>query len=99
MKKNRFAISFLQYAYNLLIANRNNSSFFFFLSLQDAIFRVVAAILHLGNIEFSKGEDADSSSLKDEQSMFHLQMTSELLMYYTALLLFQLNTDSCKTCN
>ncbi|CAH2063713.1 unnamed protein product [Thlaspi arvense] len=47
---------------------------------QDAIFRVVAAILHLGNIEFSKGEDADSSSLKDEQSMFHLQMTSELLM-------------------
>ncbi|CAA7060663.1 unnamed protein product [Microthlaspi erraticum] len=47
---------------------------------QDAIFRVVAAILHLGNIEFSKGEDADSSSLKDEQSTFHLQMTSELLM-------------------
>ncbi|EOA23412.1 hypothetical protein CARUB_v10016593mg [Capsella rubella] len=47
---------------------------------QDAIFRVVAAILHLGNIEFSKGEDADSSSLKDEQSMFHLEMTSELLM-------------------
>ncbi|KAG7566135.1 Myosin N-terminal SH3-like [Arabidopsis suecica] len=47
---------------------------------QDAIFRVVAAILHLGNIEFSKGEDADSSSVKDEQSMFHLQMTSELLM-------------------
>ncbi|VVB06123.1 unnamed protein product [Arabis nemorensis] len=47
---------------------------------QDAIFRVVAAILHLGNIEFSKGEDADSSSLKDEQSVFHLQMTSELLM-------------------
>ncbi|RID65022.1 hypothetical protein BRARA_D00248 [Brassica rapa] len=47
---------------------------------QDAIFRVVAAILHLGNIEFCKGEDADSSSLKDEQSMFHLQMTSELLM-------------------
>ncbi|XP_019056780.1 PREDICTED: myosin-16 isoform X2 [Tarenaya hassleriana] len=47
---------------------------------QDAIFRVVAAILHLGNIEFSKGEEADSSFLKDEQSAFHLQMTSELLM-------------------
>ncbi|KAF2607298.1 hypothetical protein F2Q68_00045039 [Brassica cretica] len=47
---------------------------------QDAIFRVVAAILHLGNIEFCKGEDADSSSLKNEQSKFHLQMTSELLM-------------------
>ncbi|KAF3554589.1 hypothetical protein F2Q69_00014821 [Brassica cretica] len=44
---------------------------------QDAIFRIVAAILHLGNIEFCKGEDADSSSLKDEQSMFHLQMTCD----------------------
>ncbi|KAL0805714.1 hypothetical protein Bca101_098205 [Brassica carinata] len=44
---------------------------------QDAIFRVVAAILHLGNIEFCKGEDADSSSLKDEQSKFHLQMTCD----------------------
>ena len=69
------------------------------LSPQDAIFRVVAAILHLGNIEFCKGEDADSSSLKDEQSKFHLQMTSELLMYYMTLLLLQLNSDSCPARN
>ncbi|PON62582.1 Myosin, partial [Parasponia andersonii] len=46
---------------------------------QDAIFRVVAAILHLGNIEFAKGEDNDSSVVKDE-ALFHLQMTAELLM-------------------
>ncbi|KAK9697275.1 hypothetical protein RND81_08G026400 [Saponaria officinalis] len=46
---------------------------------QDAIFRVVAAILHLGNINFSKGEEVDSSVLKDEKSRFHLNMTAELL--------------------
>ncbi|KAM6565183.1 hypothetical protein CsatB_025181 [Cannabis sativa] len=47
---------------------------------QDAIFKVVAAILHLGNIEFAKGEDNDSSVVKNEMSLFHLQMTAELLM-------------------
>nr|XP_034915316.1 myosin-9 isoform X3 [Populus alba] len=47
---------------------------------QDAIFRVVAAILHLGNINFDKDEDIDSAVVKDEQSLFHLQMTAELLM-------------------
>ncbi|GER36038.1 myosin XI [Striga asiatica] len=46
---------------------------------QDAIFRVVAAILHLGNIEFSKGEEIDSSVIKDEKSRFHLNTTAELL--------------------
>ncbi|XP_054822706.1 myosin-17 [Prosopis cineraria] len=46
---------------------------------QEAIFRVVAAILHLGNIEFSKGEEIDSSVIKDEKSRFHLNMTAELL--------------------
>ncbi|GKV11989.1 hypothetical protein SLEP1_g23195 [Rubroshorea leprosula] len=46
---------------------------------QDAIFRVVAAVLHLGNIEFAKGEEVDSSVLKDEKSRFHLNMTAELL--------------------
>ncbi|KAL9242136.1 hypothetical protein vseg_016167 [Gypsophila vaccaria] len=46
---------------------------------QDAIFRVVAAILHLGNVNFSKGEEVDSSVLKDEKSRFHLDMTAELL--------------------
>ncbi|KAL3516640.1 hypothetical protein ACH5RR_023542 [Cinchona calisaya] len=47
---------------------------------QDAIFRVVAAILHLGNVDFIKGKDVDSSKLKDEISLFHLQTVAELLM-------------------
>ncbi|XP_062023728.1 myosin-16 isoform X4 [Rosa rugosa] len=47
---------------------------------QEAIFRVVAAILHLGNIDFANGEDHDSSVIKDDQSLFHLQMAAELLM-------------------
>ncbi|CAL0310411.1 unnamed protein product [Lupinus luteus] len=47
---------------------------------QDAIFRVVAAILHLGNIEFAKGEEMDSSMPKDEKSMFHLHTAAELFM-------------------
>ncbi|OVA05283.1 IQ motif [Macleaya cordata] len=47
---------------------------------QDAIFRVVAAILHLGNIDFAKGQEIDSSVLKDDKSKFHLNMTAELLM-------------------
>ncbi|KAJ4722846.1 Myosin [Melia azedarach] len=47
---------------------------------QDAIFRVVAAILHLGNIKFAKGEETDSSEPKDEQSRFHLKMAAELFM-------------------
>ncbi|XP_051129852.1 myosin-6-like isoform X2 [Andrographis paniculata] len=45
---------------------------------QDAIFRVVAAILHLGNIEFA-GE-GDTSQPKDDQSRSHLKTASELLM-------------------
>ncbi|XP_020104784.1 protein OPAQUE1-like isoform X3 [Ananas comosus] len=47
---------------------------------QEAVFRTLAAILHLGNIEFSPGEDHDSSVIKDEKSNFHLQMAAELLM-------------------
>ncbi|KAK8930678.1 hypothetical protein KSP39_PZI016534 [Platanthera zijinensis] len=47
---------------------------------QDAIFRVVAAILHVGNINFAKGQEIDSSALKDDKSKFHLKMTAELLM-------------------
>ncbi|PWA97995.1 IQ motif, EF-hand binding site [Artemisia annua] len=46
---------------------------------QEAIFRLVAAILHLGNVEFIKGKEVDSSLLKDEKSKFHLKMTAELL--------------------
>ena len=47
---------------------------------QDAIFRVVAAVLHLGNIEFAKGKEIDSSVPKDEKSWFHLRTAAELLM-------------------
>ncbi|XP_074284559.1 myosin-6-like isoform X2 [Silene latifolia] len=47
---------------------------------QDAIFRVVAAILHIGNIEFKKGSEPDSSEPKDEKSVFHLKTASELFM-------------------
>ncbi|KAF7148962.1 hypothetical protein RHSIM_Rhsim03G0230800 [Rhododendron simsii] len=46
---------------------------------QEAIFRVVAAILHLGNIEFAKGKEIDSSVIKDEKSKMHLNTTAELL--------------------
>ncbi|KAK9275460.1 hypothetical protein L1049_022727 [Liquidambar formosana] len=46
---------------------------------QESIFRVVAAILHLGNINFAKGEEIDSSVVKDEKSRFHLNITAELL--------------------
>ncbi|CAL1376584.1 unnamed protein product [Linum trigynum] len=46
---------------------------------QEAIFRVVAAILHLGNIEFAKGAEIDSSKIKDDKSRFHLDTTAELL--------------------
>ncbi|KAM7485326.1 hypothetical protein LguiA_001335 [Lonicera macranthoides] len=49
-------------------------------SEQEAIFRVVAAVLHLGNIEFAKGREADSSEPKDDQSRFHLQIAAELFM-------------------
>lgn len=49
--------------------------------LKDAIFRVVAAILHLGNVEFAEGSEADSSVPKDEKSQFHLRTAAELFMY------------------
>ncbi|KAF5930549.1 hypothetical protein HYC85_031422 [Camellia sinensis] len=47
---------------------------------QDGIFRVVAAILHLGNIDFAKGKEMDSSMPKDEKSWFHLRTAAELFM-------------------
>ncbi|PNT73745.1 hypothetical protein BRADI_1g00607v3 [Brachypodium distachyon] len=47
---------------------------------QDAIFKVVAAILHLGNVEFAEGSEADSSVPKDEKSQFHLKTAAELFM-------------------
>ncbi|KFK31068.1 hypothetical protein AALP_AA6G064300 [Arabis alpina] len=47
---------------------------------QDAIFRTVAAILHLGNIEFAKGEESDAAEPKDDRSRFHLKVAAELFM-------------------
>ncbi|CAJ2674075.1 myosin-7-like [Trifolium pratense] len=49
---------------------------------QEAIFRTVAAVLHLGNIEFVKAMDegTDSSKPKDDKSYFHLKTAAELLM-------------------
>ncbi|CAF2038781.1 unnamed protein product [Brassica napus] len=44
---------------------------------QEAIFRVLAAILHLGNIEFTNGEETDSSVPKDNKS---LKTAAELFM-------------------
>lgn len=41
---------------------------------------MVAAILHLGNVEFAKGKEIDSSVPKDEKSWFHLRTVAELLM-------------------
>lgn len=64
-------------------------SLFFF---QEAIFRVVAAILHIGNIEFTKGKEIDSSVPKDDQAKFHLKTTAELLMYGFCLHYFVLLT-------
>nr|CAB3477435.1 unnamed protein product [Digitaria exilis] len=46
---------------------------------QEAIFRVVAAVLHLGNIDFAKGTEIDSSVIKDDKSRFHLNTAAELL--------------------
>ncbi|CAN1242722.1 XI-2 [Linum perenne] len=47
---------------------------------QDAIFRVVAAVLHLGNIVFIKGKEPDSSVLKDDAARSHLKTAAELFM-------------------
>lgn len=60
---------------------------------QDAIFRVVAAILHLGNVEFAKGEEADSSEPKDEKSRSHLKTAAELFMQYMHFLNIILTVD------
>ena len=49
--------------------------------MQEAIFRVVAGILHLGNIDFVQGKEADSSVPKGKDSHFHLQVAAELFMY------------------
>ncbi|KAH7437281.1 hypothetical protein KP509_05G063900 [Ceratopteris richardii] len=47
---------------------------------QDAIFRTLAGILHLGNVEFAPGREHDSSIPKDKQSILHLRLAADLLM-------------------
>lgn len=64
---------------------------------QDAIFRTLAAILHLGNIEFSPGKEHDSSIIKDHKSNFHVQMAANLFMCDENLLLSTLCTRSILT--
>ncbi|CAN6465948.1 unnamed protein product [Victoria cruziana] len=64
---------------------------------QEAIFRTLAAILHLGNIQFSPGREHDSSTIKDNKSSFHLQMAADLFKCNTKLLLATLCTRSIHT--
>ncbi|KAF5195888.1 Myosin-8, partial [Thalictrum thalictroides] len=52
----------------------------FVVGIEDAIFRVVADVLHLGNIELAKGTEMDSSEPKDEKSRFHHATAAELFM-------------------
>ncbi|XP_021890707.1 myosin-15 [Carica papaya] len=64
---------------------------------QESIFRTLAAILHLGNIEFSPGKEHDSSAIKDQRSKFHMQMTADLFMCDVSLLLASLCTRTIQT--
>ncbi|KAK7377083.1 hypothetical protein VNO80_02503 [Phaseolus coccineus] len=64
---------------------------------QEAIFRVLAAILHVGNIEFSPGKEHDSSEVKNDKSRFHLEMAADLFMCDVDLLLATLCTRSIQT--
>ncbi|GAV80711.1 Myosin_head domain-containing protein/IQ domain-containing protein/DIL domain-containing protein [Cephalotus follicularis] len=64
---------------------------------QEAIFRTLAAILHLGNIEFSPGKEHDSSVIKDQNSSFHMQMAADLFMCDVNLLLATLCTRTIQT--
>ncbi|KAG5018521.1 hypothetical protein JHK87_014376 [Glycine soja] len=64
---------------------------------QEAIFSTLAAILHLGNVEFSPGKEHDSSVIKDEKSRFHLQMAANLFRCDLNLLLATLCTRSIQT--
>ncbi|KAK7819479.1 myosin-15 [Quercus suber] len=64
---------------------------------QEAIFRTLAAILHLGNIEFSPGKEHDSSVIKDQKSSFHMRMAADLFRCDEKLLLATLCTRSIQT--
>ncbi|KAL6534061.1 hypothetical protein OROHE_013894 [Orobanche hederae] len=64
---------------------------------QEAIFRTLAGILHLGNVVFSPGKEHDSSVIKDPKSSFHLQMAADLFRCDVKLLLATLTTRSIQT--
>ncbi|KFK29930.1 hypothetical protein AALP_AA7G196700 [Arabis alpina] len=64
---------------------------------QEGIFRTLAAILHLGNVEFSSGREYDSSVVKDQESGMHLQMAADLFKCEASLLLNSLCTRSILT--
>eukprot|EP00210_Caulerpa_lentillifera_P001139 g1097.t1 len=46
---------------------------------QVSICRTVAAVLHLGNVAFTEGEDADQSIVANETSAWHLEAAAKLL--------------------
>lgn len=73
---------------SVTLCNSNETAITCSLSFQEAIFRLVAAILHLGNVQFVKGKEVDSSLLKDDKSKFHLKTTAELLMCVENLYVF-----------
>ncbi|TXG61785.1 hypothetical protein EZV62_013148 [Acer yangbiense] len=64
---------------------------------QEAIFRTLAAILHLGNIEFSPGKEHDSSVIKGQNSNFHMQTAADLFRCDVNLLLATLCTRTIQT--
>ncbi|KAG0499460.1 hypothetical protein HPP92_004151 [Vanilla planifolia] len=64
---------------------------------QEAIFRILAAILHLGNVEFAPKKEHDSSEVKDERSNFHLKMAANLFMCDEKVLLSTLCFRYLKT--
>ncbi|KAG0503626.1 hypothetical protein HPP92_003698 [Vanilla planifolia] len=64
---------------------------------QEAIFRILAAILHLGNVEFAPKKEHDSSEVKDERSYCHLKMAANLFMCDEKVLLSTLCFRYLKT--
>uniref|UniRef100_A0A2P2M2P9 Uncharacterized protein MANES_16G086100 n=1 Tax=Rhizophora mucronata TaxID=61149 RepID=A0A2P2M2P9_RHIMU len=64
---------------------------------QESIFRTLAAILHLGNIEFSPGKEHDSSVVSNQKSRFHMQMAASLFMCDMNFLLATLCTRTIQT--
>lgn len=46
---------------------------------QEAVFRILASVLHLGNIEFDAEPDTDSLKFKDGKSRYHFEVAADLL--------------------